>query len=52
MTVPHQLVFACGEGALVVVARVPVSVDVAVVLVSTVASNDVVVTVTSVTSTG
>ena len=52
MTVPHQLVSTSGKGTLVVVARVPISVDVVVVLVSTVAANDVVVTVSSVTSTG
>ena len=62
MTVPHtkghQLVSVSGQGALILVARVPVAVDVVVKLVVlkvvTLATNDVVVTVTvsSVTSTG
>ena len=43
MTVPHQLVSASSEGALVLVARVPVTVDVVVMLVATVAGNDVTV---------
>ena len=51
MAVPHEVVSASGEGALVVVARVPVSVDIVVMLVARVAANDVVVTVSSVTST-
>ena len=52
MTVPHHLVSTSGQGALVLVARVPVFVDVVVMLVATVAANDVVVTLSSVTSTG
>ena len=38
MTVPHQLVSTSGEDALVLMARVPVSVDIVVVLVATVAA--------------
>ena len=45
MRVPHQLVSASGEGAVVVAARVPVSVDLVVVLVAIVATNDGVMTV-------
>ena len=41
-----------GEGALVLVTRVPISIDMVVMLVATVAAYDVVVTVSSVTSTG